>query len=194
MVAPPRPDPLDRYVVVDGSGLLVSSVARLLRAEGVRWVEAAPWAADAADAELRRVDGDPPDLVVLVRPRLVDPRLGEPWRRRRVAHLPVTTSDRRVVVGPWLTGDPSQPCLGCLAPHAAENGPEAGALLTTAAGMTAMVALAGLAGQALPAGVSVEVHGPWPRIEHRRWSRDLDCPLHEGPRPSLRQAASTSVF
>ena len=60
--------------------------------------------------------------------------------------------------------------------------------MTTGAGMAAMVALAGLAGlaggagRALPAGVSVEVHAPWPRVDHRRWSRDLDCPWHtQGP-------------
>ena len=197
MVAPPRPDPLDRFVVVDGSGPLMVSVARLLRAEGVRSVQAGVWAADSTDAELRRsAPAAAPDLVVLARSGRVDPRVGEPWRRRGIAHLPVTTSSARVVVGPWLTGNPEQPCLGCLALGFDQPaGVVSEALVTTGAGMAAMVALAGLAGRALPAGVSVEVHAPWPRVDHRRWSRDLDCPLHE---PALRgspgQAASTSVF
>ena len=41
-----------------------------------------------------------------------------------------------------------------------------------------MVIVAGLAGHPLPAGVSVEVHGPWPRVEHRRWTRHTDCRWH----------------
>ncbi|HEU5000680.1 MAG TPA: hypothetical protein VFT68_17200 [Lapillicoccus sp.] len=196
MVAPPRPDldALDRFVVVDGAGSLVLLVARLLRAEGVRSVEAGVWAADSADAELRRTGTGAPDLVILVRAGVVDPRLGEPWRRRGVPHLPVTTSRTRVVAGPWLTGDPDEPCLGCVASRPATLGAASDALVTAGAGMAAMVALAGLTGQALPSGVSVEVHAPWPRVDHRRWSRDPDCPLHgDVSRPAGRQAA-TSVF
>jgi hypothetical protein len=182
---------MDRFVVVDGPGSVVVLLARLLRAEGVRSVQAGVWAADSADAEVRS-GTEAPDLVILVRPGLVGPRLGEPWRRRRVPHLPITTSGTRVVVGPWLTGDPEEACLGCLAiGHSAvlPPGPAAvrptEALVTTGAGMAAMVALAGLGergGRALPAGVSVEVHAPWPRVDHRLWSRDLDCPWHtQGP-------------
>ena len=200
MVAPPRPDldALDRFVVVDGAGSLVLLVARLLRAEGVRSVEAGVWAADTTDAELRRTGTGAPDLVILVRAGVVEPRVGEPWRRRGVPHLPVTTSADRVMAGPWLTGDPDEPCLGCVAigpGSALDRASGSEALGTTGAGMAAMVALAGLAGRALPSGVSAEVRGPWPRVEHRRWSRDPDCPLHDVVvRPSGRQAASTSVF
>jgi hypothetical protein len=52
-------------------------------------------------------------------------------------------------------------------------------LVTMAAGMAAMVVVAGLDGGAIPAGVSVEVGGPWPRVEHRRWDRHTDCPNHD---------------
>ena len=196
MVAPPRPepDPLDRIVVVDGPGSLVLAVARLLRAEGVRWVEAGAWAADTADAELRRTAGGAPDLVILVRTGVVDPRVGEPWRRRHIPHLPVTTWGHRIMVGPWLTGDPAQPCLACLAIGAAPDpGHPSEALVTTGAGMAAMVAVAGLAGSALPTGVSVEVHAPWPRVDHRRWRRDLDCPLHDSFSVPDRQGAGRTT-
>ena len=181
------------FVVVDGAGPLASAVAALLRASGVGRVHAGAWAADTADAELRLGGTAAPDLLVHVADRSVDPRAAEPWRGRGVAQLPIVSDAARVVVGPWVTGDPAQPCLGCL--HLMRTGhdllgsvaapPEPTSptidapLVTMAAGMTAMVVVAGLDGGAIPAGVSVEVGGPWPRVEHRRWDRHTDCPNHD---------------
>jgi hypothetical protein len=175
-----------RFVVVDGAGPLTLSLARLLRLCGVARVDAGPWAADVCDAELRRTGSGPPDLVVLVGE--LDPRAAEPWRRRGVPHLPVTADAARVVVGPWLTADPDEPCLACMR---LSRGDDAGArtpddaLVAMGAGMAAMVALAGLAAAGGPTGVSVEVLSPWPRVEHRRWSRHLDCPHHPDGGPGV---------
>ena len=103
-----------RFVVVDGVAPLASSVATLLRAVGVGLVRAGAWAADTADAELRWGGSTGPDLLVLLADRSIDPRRAEPWRRRGVPLLPVVVDPARVVVGPWVAGDPAQPCLGCL--------------------------------------------------------------------------------
>jgi hypothetical protein len=184
-----RPRPL---VVVDGAGPLATSVATLLRAAGVGRIESGPWAADTADAHLRMSEGDTPRLVVLVSDRDVDPRSGSPWRRRHVPHLPVVTDGDRVVVGPWISADPVSPCLECLRltrmdPDAALTTvhtptppvePVDHALIAMGAGMTAMVVRAGLGDARLPAGVSVEVRAPWPRVDHRRWERHPDCSSH----------------
>lgn len=182
----------DRLVVVDGTGPLALAVAAVLRASGVGQVRAGAWAADAVDAELRLTGSGGPDLVVLVAQGAVDPRAGEPWRRRTVAHLPVAEEWDRVVVGPWITGDPDQPCLRCLILTRDEREPQRPAssvavateayeepLVALGAGMAGMVASAGLQGRALPAGVSVEVRPPWPNTVHRRWSRHTECPNHE---------------
>lgn len=204
--AEPRgPTPVgDRpFVVVDGPGALASSIATLLRASGVQRVQAGVWAADAADAELRLTGAGTPDLVVLVADGAVDPRAGEPWRRRAVPHLPVVSEGARVVVGPWVTGDPMQPCLHCLRLARSDHDAEwpvveaqgravpavAGRcddpLVAMGAGMAVLVAQAGLAGGAVPAGVSVEVRTPWPRVDHRRWDRHTDCPHHDHSRTGV---------
>jgi hypothetical protein len=190
MAAHPR---LSRFVVVDGAGPLASAVAVLLRVSGVGRVQAGAWAADTADAELRLGGSGAPDLLVHVADRSVDPRAAEPWRGRGVPQLPVVSDAARVVVGPWVTGDPAHPCLGCLhlmrtghdllgsvaAPRKPTSPTIDEPLVTMAAGMAAMVVVAGLDGGAIPAGVSVEVGGPWPRVEHRRWDRHTDCPNHD---------------
>jgi hypothetical protein len=197
------PGKVEGIVVVDGSGPLAASVATLLRATGAGRVQAGAWAADTADAELRvsELDGlgafDRPDLVVLVAFGSVAPRRGEPWRRRGVPHLPVVVDAGRVVVGPWVGGDPAQPCLDCL--HLTRTGRDPawlavtrappvpptvdGPLVAMGSGLAAMVAMAGLGNGAIPAGVSVEVGGPWPRVEHRRWDRHTDCPSHDRGEP-----------
>ncbi|MEP6650544.1 MAG: hypothetical protein ABJA74_11640 [Lapillicoccus sp.] len=100
----------------------------------------------------------------------------------------------RVVVGPWMTGDAARPCLRCLrlarsdrdgewpaieARSHGVTGPRDMSLVAMGAGMAVMVAQAGLTDGPLPAGVSVEVRLPWPRVDHRRWERHTDCPHHE---------------
>jgi hypothetical protein len=182
----------DRLVVVDGSGPLAVAVAAVLRASGVGKVRAGAWAAEAVEAELRLTGHGRPSLVVLVREGAVDPRGGEPWRRRAVAHLSVAEDGGRVVVGPWITGDPEQPCLRCLLLTRDDRDRQRSALslavtthqceeplLAMGAGMAGMIASAGLQGRPLPAGVSVEVRPPWPNTVYRRWSRHTECPNHE---------------
>lgn len=198
MAPRPRLPPTYRFVVVDGAGPLAASVATLLRAGAVTRVDSGPWAADAADADLRADAGAIPHLVVLVAHGVLDPRAGEPWRRRSVPHLPVVSDGDRVVVGPLVSGGTRWPCLECLRLTRLDPGavvtayqrsstPVADlvdrlddALVAMGAGMAAMVARAGLTGGAVPGGVSVEVRTPWPRVDHRRWERHPDCPRH-GP-------------
>ena len=188
-----------RFVVVDGAGPLASSVATLLRAAGVGLVRAGAWAADTADAELRWGGSTGPDLLVLLADRSIDPRRAEPWRRRGVPLLPVVVDPARVVVGPWVAGDPAQPCRGCLhhtrtghdlvvsvaAPPRLPTATLDEPLVSMGAGLAAMVVRAGLGGTAIPVGVSVEVGGPWPRMEHRRWDRHTECPNHDERDPGV---------
>ena len=161
--------------------------------------------------------GGPVALVVLVGRGGLDPLVGEPWRVRGVPVLPVVDDGGRVVVGPLVTSDPALPCLRCLqlarvdrdahwpevmAQAAGRDGartrdgpPDGGParwpeVCSVAAGVTAMVANAALAGPGAgvsgagvsAAGVSVEVTAPWPRLDHRRWARHPACPGHvRGP-------------
>ncbi len=252
-------DPGAPRVVVDGAGPLPAAVAALLRAGGVDRVDAGPWAADVADAELRdarrwprpsppeaaHVDediGPRPALLLLVGHSGLDPRAGDPWRRRGIPVLPVVVDGGRVVIGPVVGTDPAMPCLRCLqlsridrdaawldalaraaqaaqaaqAPRLGPGGSDDAAgsieppglradVASVAAGVAAMVAHAALSGDPVPAGVSVEVSvaasvqvgsemrseagsavaAPWPRLDHRRWSRHPACPAH-GPRPGRR--------
>ncbi len=93
----------------------------------------------------------------------------------------------------------AEPCLGCL--HLTRTGhdlvgsvaaPPRRAtaivdepLVSMGAGLAAMVVTAGLGGTAIPVGVSVEVGGPWPRMEHRRWDRHTECPNHDERDPGV---------
>jgi bacteriocin biosynthesis cyclodehydratase domain-containing protein len=197
-------DPVNRVlarawqqVVIDGSGRLAEAIGALLRSSGVGRVDLGPWAGDVADAELRGQGNERPDIVILVTHPAVDPRTAEPWRRRGIPLLPVVPDGNRVVVGPLLGPDPALPCLRCLQLTRADH--DAGwaevmaqavgseveaasesALVSVAAGVAAMVAHASLAGDPVPAGVSVEVGLPWPRLDHRRWARHPSCPGHTG--------------
>jgi len=191
------PRSVDRLVVVDGTGPLAMAVASVLRVSRIGRIHTGAWAADAVEADLRLTGSGGPDLVVLVAQGAVNPRAGEPWRRRAVAHLPVVADRARVLVGPWITGDPGQPCLRCLRLTLAEQDPDRPVmslavsadecdepLVAMGAGMAGMVAWAGLQGRALPAGVSVEIRPPWPNTVHRRWGRHTGCPNHAPAAPA----------
>jgi len=54
------------------------------------------------------------------------------------------------------------------------------ALLSAAAAVAALVVAAYLGGDCLPDGVTVEITSPWPRLDHRKWSRHPHCPHHDG--------------
>lgn len=191
-----------RSVVVSGSGRLPWSIATLLRSGGVGQVHLGQWALDAAEQELREeIRQPPPDLVVLVAEGAVDPRVGEPWRRRLVPQLPVVSDGRRVVVGPLVGHLPHLPCLRCLEMSRADRDaawpvvmaqllprmpggieiPSESTMVAITAGVVGMMTHAFLAGTPTPAGVSVEVTLPWPRLDHRRWHRHPGCPTHPDP-------------
>jgi hypothetical protein len=201
-----------RHVVVSGSGQLPWSIATLLRSGGVGRVDLGRWAADIVDRELRDDRVRPcPDLVVLVGEGAVDPSHGEPWRRRDVAQLPVVSDGRRIVVGPLVGAAPDLPCLRCLEMSRADRDaawpavmaqltPAGGVgeihgestLVSIAAGLVGMVTYSFLAGEPVPAGVSVEVTMPWPRLDHRRWQRHPRCPDHSMARASARPGDRTT--
>lgn len=185
---------------MSGRGRLPWAIGSLLRTTGVGQVDLGPAAVHALDQALR---ADPsvaaPDLVVLVGAGRLDPRTGDPWWRRGVPAVPVVIDGRRIVVGPVLD-DPSGPCLRCLdleradrdvawpalvAQLAAEGGSgvddeisSESTLTTMASGVVAMIVTAHLAGDRSPAGVSVEMSLPWPRLDHRRWARHPQCAAH----------------
>lgn len=78
-----------------------------LSAAGVEVVDVSGWAGDG--------DGPP---VVLVAPRLIDPRRAARFVARDIPHLPVVLSGDRVDVGPYVQpGDTA--CLACM--HAART-------------------------------------------------------------------------
>lgn len=186
-----------QHVLVGGAGRLPTAIATLLRSTGVGRVDLGRWAADVADADVR-LGAAAPDLVVLVSLGAVDPRAGEPWRQRGVPHLPVVGDGGRVVIGPLVGHHPALPCLGCLqltrgdrdaewpavmaqaAHHGSDVSTDA-AVTAIASGVVGMIAHAALADEPMPAGVSVEVALPWPRLDHRRWERHPSCPDHGAP-------------
>lgn len=184
-----------RHVVVTGTGRLPWSIAALLRSTGVGRVDLGGWAADTAEQDVRAAGTPLPHLVVLVAEGVLDPRVGEPWRRRDVPHLPVVSDGQRVVIGPLVGRDDAQPCLRCLemsraerdaawpavmaqaVPAAADVRTES-TLVAIVSGVVAMLAHACIAGDPVPAGVSIEASMPWPRLDHRRWERHPACPGH----------------
>lgn len=202
-----------RRVVVSGRGRLPWVIGSLLRTTGVGQVDLGSAAVHALDQALRDDPGtDPPDLVVLVGSEVLDPRSGDPWWRRGVPTLPVVTDGRRIVVGP-LVGDPSGPCLHCLdldradrdaawpalLAQVSERGGDPGddevssesTLSAMASGVVAMIVTAHLAGDRSPAGVSVEMSLPWPRLDHRRWVRHRQCAAHPATRHTGSAGEST---
>ncbi len=188
------------HVLVDGAGELPREFALLLRRCGVQRVSHGRVAVDVA---LSTPHLDRPDLVVVLGDRAIDPRRGEVWLRHRVPHLPVIATPRSTQVGPLLGPGPSSPCLWCLDLHRADRDESwptlmaqlcrsGEAILTApppwdeppaslsqlAAGIVALYAVGFLTGERPPEGVSAEVSLPWPRIDHRRWSRHPRCERH----------------
>lgn len=188
-----------RHVVVGGEGDLATDIAHVLRQGGVGRVQLGWWALDECDARLRDADlVGRPDLVVLVAGDSLDAALGEPWLRRAVPHLPVVVDGPRVVVGPLAGHNPDAPCLRCLELHRTDRDPaqpllgaqlgdvlgpappaaSETALSCAAAGVVAMVVHAALRGQPPPPGIACELSLPWPRVDHRRWTRHPNCAVH----------------
>lgn len=194
-------DRSSRTVVVSGSGRLPWSIASLLRTSGVGQVHLGRWAVDAAERELRHDGAEAaPDLVILVAEGAIDPNHGEPWRKRSVPQLPVISDGQRIVVGPIVGRAADLPCLRCLEMARADRDPSwpvvmaqlvpqsqtreirsESTIVAIAAGVVGMVTHSYLGGAPMPAGVSVEVTLPWPRLDHRRWHVHPGCPSHPSP-------------
>ena len=141
-----------------------------------------------------RDDSPAPSLVVLVGSGAVDSVTARPWRARGIPVLPVVLHGVEAVVGPVVV--PDGPCLRCLdlaraeldpawpallgqlVPVAVGAGPEVSGettLVTMAAAMAAMVALAVLDGHAVPTGRSLELSLPWPAVRQRQWEVHPRC-------------------
>ncbi|PID96791.1 MAG: hypothetical protein CSA84_03190 [Actinomycetales bacterium] len=215
------------WVIVAGAGPLATALFTALRAADVGRVSLGDWALDELDLAWRDPDATPatpPDLVVLSGEDSVDPARADPWLRRRVPHLAVSSAGPQVTIGPLVSFPMTEaaPCLRCLELHRCERDPgrprvlahtwsaaasrpagptparptgQERALLPAAAGLTTMVAIALLDGRPLPAGVSLELSEPWPRIDHRQWSRHPRCLSHRQEwvsqaTPSLRHATA----
>jgi hypothetical protein len=177
----------------------------VLRRCGIERVSHGQTSVDVALAapDLDRPHRDRPDLVVVLARQALDPRRGDVWLRHRIPHLPVIPNGAQTQVGPLLGTSADAPCLWCLdlhrtdrdeewptvmaqlcrpdaarvtqAPGPDELAPGMGHLVC---GVLALYAVGHLAGPHPPAGVSTDVTLPWPRLDHRRWSRHPRCDRH----------------
>lgn len=189
-----------RTVVLDGSGRLADTLRHTLRAAGVGRIDCGPHA--GADWEHALAGGrhDRPDLVVLIGTGAMDATRGEPWRRHRMAHLPVLATGPRVCVGPMVQQGAA--CLHCLDLHRADRdghwphvlsqlvpiGPNAAepaqvdvGVATLVAGWATMLIQLVLDGGRAPQGLSVEVTAGRLAAVRRRWSRHPRCPGCQQP-------------
>ncbi|WP_157598334.1 hypothetical protein [Phycicoccus sp. Root101] len=184
------------HVVVAGRGDLPAALTAALRRAGIGRVSHGPRSADDWEhVALRERPPVPrPDVVVLPASGALEPAAAHSWRRRGTPVLPVLMHDVEAVVGPLVVA--GGPCLRCLDLTRADLDPAWPALLgqltrpgvgaghdvggeTTlvgmAAGMAAMVVLGVVDGQPLPAGRSLEVGLPWPRVRQREWAVHPRC-------------------
>jgi hypothetical protein len=198
-------------VVVDGTGAIASGIAAALAGTHLSVVHGRA----AVDRAVAAPERPRPDLVVLLGSPVVDPRRGDLWLRHGIPHLPVAPAGPRTLVGPLVDGSPGAPCLWCLDRHRADRddawptvmsqaapprqlalaGPPDGVhdavhpgLVQLAVGTVTLLVSGLLEGHPPPAGVSVEVSLPWPRMDHRRWPTHPLCRAH--PASAGRHAAS----
>lgn len=188
-----------RHVVIDGADPLAGEVAMLLGRLGVDRVT---HGRTAVDLVLANPEHDRPDLVVMVGVEALDPRCADIWRHHRIPHVPVVPHGSAVSIGPVVRGGPTGPCLWCLDLHRSDRdegwpsvvsqvvgGPRVVPRSSEAAGVDAAVvpfvaggvvllALRLLGGLFPPDGLTVEVRPPWPRVDHRRWTRHPRCHHH----------------
>ncbi|MDN5796733.1 MAG: hypothetical protein L0H79_13395 [Intrasporangium sp.] len=191
-----------RHVLVDGAGPLALEVGLLLGRLGVTRVTQGGTAVDLVLADPAR---DRPDLVLLVGAQALDPRCAEVWFHHRVPHLPVVPHGCAVSIGPVVGGEASSPCLWCVDLHRTDRDQAWGAVVHQlagdqpqvtpgthppellapgavpfVAGGVALLVLGVLSGQVPPVGLTLEVRAPWPRVDHRRWTRHPRCHHHGG--------------
>lgn len=160
-------------------------VTGLLRAGGRR-VRGGIYAAEAAMLERRA-----PGLLVLAGDRPIIGRSAREWRDHGVRHLPLVVERFGATIGPLIEPG-GQPCLECVerfigsTPRTAADaaalelrGPatrlgDDSPLASLTAALAAIVVTAAVE-QRAPAGVSLEVSWPWPRVVQRVWSTQPDC-------------------
>ncbi|WP_460599031.1 hypothetical protein [Flexivirga lutea] len=138
--------------------------------------------------------GPPADLVVLPAVDALAPLAGQPWQRRGIPQLPVVVSGGRLSVGP-LVRPGSGPCLSCLDLHRGARDPGWASWLASravhtdvdremdtvpelrsaAAALTALIARGLLEHEPLPAGVSLSLERPQPRVRHHLWTCHPSC-------------------
>ncbi|MEW1953902.1 hypothetical protein [Terrabacter sp. NPDC080008] len=194
-------------VVVDGCGDVSARIADALTHAGLTVAHGRA----AVDRAVAAPCNPRPDLVVLLGSPVVDPRRGDLWLRHGVPHLPVTPAAPRTTVGPLVDGSAVGPCLWCLERHRADRDDAWPVVMSQAApepalalplppdgihdalppglahivvGSVALFVTGVLEGHSPPAGVSVEVTLPWPRMDHRRWPIHPLCPAHPAGGPS----------
>lgn len=192
--------PASRHVLVDGPGPLAAEVGLLLGRFGVERVTQGRTAVDlvVADPEMHR-----PDLVLMIGTAALDPRGADIWFHHRVPHVPVVPHGSSVSIGPVVGAGADSPCLWCVDLHRSDrdhawaavvnqltgdgsrvvatgHGTEglAAPVLPFVAGGVALLALGLLCGQLPPEGLALEVRSPWPRVDHRRWTRHPRCHHH----------------
>lgn len=176
--------------VVLGEGPLPDEIRRALAPVAQRVVpESEALAALHADATIH-----PPDLVVLPAIDAITALAGRHWHSRGIRQLPVVVSGGVLHVGP-LVRPHHGPCLGCLDLHRGARDPGWAAWQATRAGvpdhqqdldaapeirsaaaaLTAWIASGDHLDRTLPAGVSLSMERPHPRLRHHLWTRHPSC-------------------
>nr|WP_279672259.1 TOMM precursor leader peptide-binding protein [Flexivirga meconopsidis] len=179
-------------VAVVGSGSVAQEVARALRHSVAEVV--------TDDVAIARLEHGPtsgrelPDVVVLPAVDALAPWTGGRWQRHGIRQLPVIVSGDQLVVGPLIRPD-AGPCLHCLDRHRADRDPawanwaatrsSSGSIdesvdarpeiAAMAAGLVANVVSGLLSEVPLPAGVSLSMQLPTPRISHHLWPVHPAC-------------------
>lgn len=185
-----------RRIWVTGHPVLSDAIRQSLRTHGRLEVGPGDPVESAATAGLIPDPASVPapgDLIVVAASPVVPPRVAIRWLPTGVAHLAVVAAGPVVTIGPLV--DPpladAEPCLHCVELHRVDRDPARPGVLTQALGADALmtdpalvpaassiatlVVAAYLDGQFLPAGVTMELSHPWPRLDHRRWTRHPRC-------------------
>ncbi|NNG39196.1 hypothetical protein HJ588_07900 [Flexivirga sp. ID2601S] len=179
------------HVAVLATGSVPDAVGRALRT-CVAQVDTD----DLATARLAHParEHDRPDLVVLPAVDALPPWTAGAWERSGVRQLPVIVSGDRLTVGPLIRPG-SGPCLHCLDLHRADRDPSWAAWAATrtapsgtdapvgappeiaamAAGLVCTIVRGLVTGEPLPAGVSLSMRSPRPRLLHHLWPVHPAC-------------------
>lgn len=192
-----------RWVLVDGDGNLAEHIAQTLRHGGYGRIWVGRRISDDLDFDVREgTTTDLPHLVVLAAGGPANAARAEPWRRRGVAHLPVSASAHRLVIGPLVL--PGSACVRCCdlfrsdrdpgwplvlaqaaASFAAAPAAVDSALAALGAGLVTMLSRAYLDAEAHLPGMSLEVTLPDPTVVRRKWDLHPRCDCHDDARVTM---------